>query len=387
MKFKYFFLLYIFFSFISIRLKSQQFKDSTNIINPIDSTLKKNILDKTLALTEFKFGRVTINTFPLMNLDPSSGLAGGIMPIISIAPKAKSKFYRPSSLVSYCSYSTQKWLNIKSDLVLFTQKGLTINAYVQYIGAPDKYYGIANDTINTNPVLFNIRDLEIKGDIAKSIFTNTYVGLVFDISHTYTESLGITSEGLDVPAQKNQLLTGVGPYLAFDNRNNINYPSKGEFITAGFLFYAPHAENAYSFYTFSFDAKDYTTIYKDFILATQLFTGYSNGDIPFYNLFQLGGKSRMRGISNKYMYIDSHIYYTQAELRKHIWGRFGMVAFAGIGNTFSSYSNLDFPNTKYVYGCGIRFQTNKRDNLNLRLDYGRGKFGDSGIYMTMREAF
>ena len=113
----------------------------------------------------------------------------------------------------------------------------------------------------------------------------------------------------------------------------------------------------------------------------------SEGDIPFYSLYQLGGMTRLRGISNKYIYIDKNAYFAQCELRKHIWNRFGLVLFGGFGNTYEKMSDVKFDQMKYVYGGGIRFQSDTKNDINLRLDYGRGSFGDSGIYMTMREAF
>jgi hypothetical protein len=378
---------YIFSLIFSIAIYSQGISQNLDSIAKVDSLQKKSLFEKTMGLFEIKVKSSTISIFPSAGLDPSSGLNLGILQVISIPPKVETKFNRSTSIVNYYTYSTNKWLNLKSDLVLYTPKGYNVNAYVQYLQAPDTFYGIGNDTLNTNPSKFYIHDLEIRGDISKSINNTFFAGMVFDVSNTYTENLGTTTEGLSIPSQKNLLILGVGPYLAFDNRNNVNYPTKGQFITSGFLYYPAFSYNSYSFYRFTFEAKKYMTIGNDFVFATQLFTGAENGDIPFYDLFQLGGKMRLRGISNKYMYIDKNIYYSQAEFRKHIWGRFSAVAFGSVGNTFVDYTDLDIAHLKYVYGAGIRLQTSKTERLNLRIDYGRGVFGDSGVYITMREAF
>lgn len=352
-----------------------------------DSTQKQSLLDKTMSLFEWKIGSATISFFPSIGYDPSSGLYGGILQVVAIPPKDSTKYSRSTSLVNHYTYSTNHWINLKSDLILYTRKGININTYAQFLEAPDSYYGIGNDTLNTMPAQFNIQDFELRGDISKSIANTFFGGMVFDFSHTYTRAGDTTALGLQIPAQKNKLLLGIGPHIAFDTRNNVNYPSKGEIITASFLFYPMHADNAYSFFTFQFEAKKYISLQKDLLLATQFFTGSATGEVPFYNLYQLGGKSRMRGISNKYKYIDTHAYYAQAEFRKHIWGRFSAVAFGAIGNTCESYSDIDIAHLKYVYGGGIRFQTSKTEKLHLRIDYGRGVFGDSGMYITMREGF
>ena len=362
-------------------------QNTDSIVKPTDSIVHKNLIEKTMDIFEMEFGRVTVTSFPALNLDPSSGLNLGLVQVISIPPKVPNKYNRSTSLVNHLTYSTQNWLNLKSDLILYTQKGYNVNMYIQYLQAPDKFYGIGNDTLNTKPIKFHINDIEFRGNVSKSIYSLLFTGIVFDVSYTVINPLETTTKGLNIPTQKNKLLLGVGPHLAFDTRNSVNYPTRGTYITAGFLYYPKHTINSYTFHTFLLDAKTYVSLRKELVLAAQLYTGQSGGDMPFYDLFQLGGKSRMRGISNKYMYINSDVSYVQAEIRQHIWGRFTGVAFGAVGNTAFAFNTFDVMNSKYVYGGGIRFQTSKSNKLHLRIDYGRGKYGDSGIYITMREAF
>lgn len=376
MKFKLFLIIYIVLGLCSSVFSQQR-----------DTVLQKSLLDKALSLFEWRIGTATVSSFPSVGYDPSSGLYGGLLQVVSIPPKDTLAYSRSTSLVNHLTYSTNHWINLKSDLILYTKRGYNVNTYVQFLQAPDKFYGIGNDTLNTRPVSFDIKDFELRGDISKSIANTFFSGIIFDVSHTYTQAGDSTEFGLQIPVQKNMLLTGIGPYIAYDTRNDVNYPSRGEIVTASFLFYPMHAENAHTFFALQVEAKKYMTLYSDLILATQFFTGSATGDVPFYNLYQLGGKSRMRGISNKYTYINSHVYYAQAEFRKHVWGRFSAVAFGAIGNACESYSDLDLGHIKYVYGGGIRFQTSKTEKLHLRFDYGRGIYGDSGIYVTMREGF
>lgn len=337
---------------------------------------------------EYNHGRTSVKYYPSMGIDPASGISLGLLSLVSIEPiEKKIKFYRPTSISTALSYSTKKWVNFRSDIVIFGNNGLVLNTLIQYQVSPDKYYGIGNDTLNTDPVKFDMNDLRISGNFSKDLSSTCFLGFFFDISYRDCDSYGANHKGLDLPVQQNKWLLGFGPHFTFDRRNNINYPSRGEYITVGFKYFAPHSKNAYSFYCFELDARKYFTIYKDFIFGTQLFSGMSDGDIPFYSLYQLGGQTRLRGISNKYMYINKNVYYAQCELRKHIWNRFSVVAFGGLGNTYRELMDIRLVNMKYVYGAGIRFQSDTKNEINLRLDYGRGSFGDSGVYMTMREAF
>jgi outer membrane protein assembly factor BamA len=351
-------------------------------VKPVSDTLfkKKNIIDKTLNLFEYNFGRISLSIYPLMSLDPGSGWSFGTMPVVTISPKEIKDFYRPTSIVNHFSYSTEQWLNCKSDVILYTQHGNEIKFYVQYIQAPDKFFGIGQTERNYSPITFSLNEFKIRGNISKDITQTLYMGIIADVSH-------ITIDNIPGFTQKNNFIGGVGPQISFDNRDNVNYPSKGIYISSNALWFPPTITDGYEFGTLEFDIRKYQTIYKDIIGAVQLFAGFSQGEIPFYYLYKLGGKTRMRGISNKNLYIDNNSVYLQGEIRKHVWNRFGFAVFGGYGNAYSSLNSFDISHTKYIYGAGIRFQTSTRDKLNLRIDYGRGSFNDSGIYITMREAF
>lgn len=356
-----------------------------------DSTLDKNLIDKVMDLFEFNHGRTSIKCYPTMGIDPASGISFGLLSLVAIEPKErdrkKIKFYRPTSISNSLSYSTKNWINLRSDMIIYASHGVVVNTLLQYQISPDKYYGIGNDTLNTDPVKFDMNDLRFSGNVSKELSSTCYLGFQFDLSYRDCASLGENAEGLDLPERKNNWLFGFGPHFTFDRRDNINYPMRGEFCTFGFKYFPHLANDTYSFYCVELDVRKFFTIYKDLVLACQLFSGISEGDIPFYCMYQLGGQTRMRGISNKYMYIDKNAYFAQTELRKHIWKRFSVVAFGGVGNTYARISEMFINQIKYVFGAGIRFQSDTKNNINVRLDYGRGSFGDSGMYVTMREAF
>lgn len=346
------------------------------------------VIDKVMQLFESEHGRLSIKYYPSVGLDPASGLQLGVLSLFSIVPpeSKKTEFYRPTSISALMTYSTKHWVNLKSDMRIFTQKGYAINNLVQYQICPDKFYGIGNDTLNTNPLAFDIKDFQLNGNISKSLSSVCYLGLAYDLSHrTYKAADAAFVDSL--PKQKNKFLIGFGPHFSYDRRDNVNYPGHGEYVTVGVKYYAPLKKDAYSFVKVEIDARKFMTLYKNYILATQVYFGYSSGEMPFYSLYQIAGQTRLRGISNKYMYIDKGAYYAQFELRKHVWSRFGFTLFGGVGNTYENLSDIASNALKYVYGGGIRLQSDTKNNIYLRLDYGRGSFGDSGVYLTMREAF
>ena len=77
----------------------------------------------------------------------------------------------------------------------------------------------------------------------------------------------------------------------------------------------------------------------------------------------------------------------QSEFRLPIFKRIGVVGFGSIGNVGNNFTEITNSEIKYSYGGGIRFALNKKEKLNLRIDYGLGKGKNNGLYFQIGEAF
>jgi hypothetical protein len=77
----------------------------------------------------------------------------------------------------------------------------------------------------------------------------------------------------------------------------------------------------------------------------------------------------------------------QAEIRRHLFWRFDATVFGAVGEVAPRVRDFTLGGTKFAGGVGGRFQLNRRDRLNVRLDYGIGSGGSSGIYFAIGEAF
>ncbi|MDR0940936.1 MAG: BamA/TamA family outer membrane protein [Bacteroidales bacterium] len=369
-------------------LVKPSFINDTMLVKP---SFLNTTIDKVISLFEWQRGGTTVTTFPSFGYDPASAFAFGILQTITLPRRDTSIYQRKTSIINYLSYSTNNWINVRSTLSLFTCGGWAINTRLQFQQSPDKFYGIGQTTRNRNPQKYEIKHLQVYGNFAHSFFVDeVFAGLTYDISYAAINNVQSNEHVLpenELPEQKNNLLIGIGPYIAFDSRDNIHFPTRGQFITAGLSLYPKYNEHSYGFYNYMIDARTYIPILKKQVLAVHVFAGASEGTMPFYKLYQLGGSERMRGISNKYMYIDKYVYFTQAELRRHLFGRFSMVVFGGIGNTHSHLHDISGKAMKYVYGVGGRFQTNKHEKIHLRIDYARARYGDTSLYLTISEAF
>jgi hypothetical protein len=78
---------------------------------------------------------------------------------------------------------------------------------------------------------------------------------------------------------------------------------------------------------------------------------------------------------------------SQVEYRKNLNNsRFGFVMFAGFGGIYNNIDEFKFDSLKPNYGAGLRFNIDKSEHLNIRLDWGFGN-GVNSVYLGIAESF
>lgn len=173
--------------------------------------------------------------------------------------------------------------------------------------------------------------------------------------------------------------------MIWDSRDDIFYPSKGAYIKLKALFYIKAIASNYDFNWYAADIRKYFDLQSRQMIAFQFYGSFVSDGTPFYELPLLGGGQIMRGYFLG-RYRDRLYVAGQAEYRRHLWRRFGMVAFAGIGDVSEKFRDFKIREFKSSIGFGLRFLFNKEENVNIRMDIGFGK-DTIGIYFGVEEAF
>jgi hypothetical protein len=125
---------------------------------------------------------------------------------------------------------------------------------------------------------------------------------------------------------------------------------------------------------------------KRHILALQMFGNFVSGNAPFKELAELGGARIMRGYYRG-RFRDNYLSAFQAEYRMPIYRKMVMVFFGGLGKVYNP-DEVNFNGLHYSYGTGMRLSINKREKLNLRLDYAFGEPNHPGyFYLGFAESF
>lgn len=190
----------------------------------------------------------------------------------------------------------------------------------------------------------------------------------------------------NVTGVKGGTSVGTGLAAAYDTRENRYNPQQGAFITAYAVVQPKFLGSTYQYTLYQLDMRKYFNPWLNHIIAVQATTSNTTGDTPFYELSMLGSDSQMRGYY-KGAYRDNVLVDSQIEYRAPIWNIFGVTSWIGTGRVAGSYKDLSLNGWKLNYGAGLRIRVDTEHNTNLRIDYGFGPNGVSGVYFAFAEAF
>ena len=265
---------------------------------------------------------------------------------------------------------------------------MNLNAVTRYFNFPDNYYGIGNNNDPDSLERYTNNFAQLQGQLYKPLNDRLFVGGNFDIQRNWIKDL--EAEGRLVAENANGIdggfLFGLGPSIKFDSRDNTIYPTDGILASADILL-TYIGDFQYTNYNLEF-RKFLTIRNPKNVLGLHFSSRMTSGsDVPFYKLPQLGGDERLRGIENASLYRDKQALFFQAEYRRDLFWRLGMVAFFGFGDVSDRISDLSLNEFKYVAGFGGRFAAVKGEKLNIRVDLGFAKDGQSALYIGLREVF
>ena len=247
------------------------------------------------------------------------------------------------------------------------------------------FYGIGE---NTEPRERYYADYpRIRLSAVRLLLPGYYAGIRYQYENyqiVQTTAGGQLAQGV-IPGSTGSVTSGAGIVQILDRRDSVFYPTRGYWMELTAVINSRSLGSSSDFQQYSFDATVYKKLNPQIVWANELFTKIVTGDAPFSQYAILGGNKKMRGFYEG-QYRDKHALILQTELRGSVYKRLGAAVFgsAGFIGGDGEYVRFDLP--KWTYGAGLRFLVNRRDHLNLRLDYAMGN-GKGQFYATFGEAF
>lgn len=269
-------------------------------------------------------------------------------------------------------------------LHIFPHDRYRLDYTLYFYSFPCKYWGIgyANGNNDANETEMNRWQAQAKASFMFRVAPSTYIGpmLTFDFIEGKDIKNPELLEGMDRITRN----TGVGLTFVYDSRDVTTNPKRGFYVNLSQCFRPKFMGNNYAFSTTDLRFNAYRRVWKGGIIATDLRSQLNFGNPSWGMMALLGNSYSMRGYYEG-RYRDKHKIEAQVELRQHVWKRNSVVAWVGAGTVFNKFSSMRMGHVLPNFGIGYRWEFKK--DVNVRLDYGFGKSGQSGFIFNINEAF
>jgi len=192
--------------------------------------------------------------------------------------------------------------------------------------------------------------------------------------------------GFDLPAIDVVSTTAaIGFHVQRDLRDSTFYPRKGSLFDFKADFFAKPIGSNRNYQSYQISYNGYRSIDHKQVIAYRAMACSVSDRAPFYDLCFYGSHSDLRGYTGG-EFQDRRMMATQIEYRRELPYRFGLVGFAGVGGIAPEWGKFRFDKLLPGAGVGLRFNLDKTNHINYRVDLGFGRNGHT-LSMSVTEAF
>jgi hypothetical protein len=225
------------------------------------------------------------------------------------------------------------------------------------------------------------------GEFLRNVWKDIFIGPRFQHRNLYVRLDGAqTPGGFEIPAIDIQSVSAaLGFHIQKDKRDSTFYPRQGSLFDVTGDFFAKALGSRRHYQTYKVSYNGYRELAPKQVLAYRGMVCAANQSVPFYDLCLYGTQSDLRGYTGGENQ-NRRMFATQAEYRRELKGRFGLVAFGGIGGVARSWNAFRSDELLPAAGAGLRFQLDKKNHINYRIDVGVGRDGRT-LSIGVGEAF
>jgi outer membrane protein assembly factor BamA len=331
---------------------------------------------------------------PFATYSPESSYKFGLAGVYSFFTH-KDRITRISSQSLRVSYSVDNQAKIEFSPDFWTPYNKThFTGYMYLASFPSYFYGIGNNTRDSNQILLQSKQVYMDLEAEKEIFQHFRLGLTLTlIGNTYNpqSNQGFFQKFPGLYAQSGGSAYFTGISLIYDTRDRINFTTRGSYYRLNPAFSFHGISNLNSLGEINFTSIQYFPLGRKTTLGLNLVANTIFGSqVPFFLLNNLGGSNIERGYYSG-RYRDKSLLEGQLEFKYHFIPRLALAVFGGTGTTWG-YTPFSISQFKPSLGGGLHYIFSVPNQLSLRFDYGIGDkpAGESrshGFYFSLAEAF
>lgn len=331
--------------------------------------------------------RRRIQPLPALGSAPETGLQFGATVLAVWEPPAMRRT-RPSSLLASALRTSESQTRLRVEGEHWTTgNAQRIAASVQWQQFPLPYFGIGDRSLNTAEEIFTPRGTEATLSVQQRIAPSWYAtaGVRHLDQRIATDSAGQLRRGGVIGAEGGAMTEWTLGVLT-DTRDNLFAPHRGRWVQLSYGRSARQLWSDFSYGTARLDARGYRSLTGEHVIASHLQVLAVDGAAPFDQLALVGGSDIMRGYARG-RFRDRALAAAQLEYRSAYWHRLGGVVFMGAGASAPRLDGFADARLLPTYGAGLRARIDARQRTGVRVDYGRGRAGASGLYIGFNQAF
>ncbi|UOG75567.1 outer membrane protein assembly factor [Hymenobacter tibetensis] len=345
---------------------------------------------------------------PVVFYQQETGFAAGVA-VVPVWRFGTDTLVRKSNARLIAWYSQQKQSTVQLIHTVFTPgEEFFFSGELTRYNQKLFYYGVGNNNSSKSESELSYKLIIFDEKALKRVAPDLFVGLRYrftnttsieSMSHAKDEGANYFLRDPRVSARERQdtRVSGLGPAILYDSRDNVLATYKGAYVDAHVLFNDKAIGSEYKFVRYQLDARYFRplTTSNNTILALQYVGQLHTGSVPFRELGGLGANlggalynnaSLMRGIYEG-RFRDRQMMTFQAEIRQKLFWRIDGVVFGAVGQVGNKVSDYSFDQTRLAGGGGLRFRFNRLDRLNIRLDCAGGTDTAPSVYFAVSEAF
>lgn len=334
--------------------------------------------------------KAKINVLPVLGSAPETGFQYGVALFTTKAHAVQGT--RPSSLISNAIRTTKGQARAFVDVDRWTaHNDWRFGGLALWQQFPLPFYGIGDQTQEDDKELYTPRGTDFNLFVQRRIARAQWIqiGLRRSEYAVIKTASGGLLEPDTLPGSRGGRTVLAHVSLISDARDNLFAPTRGHFAE----FVASRADavlgSRFDFTRLRADLRTYRPapfIGGGHLLALQFVAQGITSNAPFDQRATVGGAAIMRGyIPGRFR--DDWMTAAQAEFRSALSGNWGYALFGGGGLVAPTLGELSSARVLPSFGAGLRFRMNPATGATIRVDYGRGTRGQSGLYVSFNEAF
>ncbi len=327
---------------------------------------------------------------PVLFKTPETGWAYGLSGSMSFKTTFNKDTLTRTSVIQLLTIFSQKEQNVQAiDATIYFPK----EKYILYLQTshsyfPDNFWGIGQYTKNETSEKYAFEQFFFSPHLKRKFSKHLFLGAILDYQNVFKVNSmpGGVFDTTHFYGKTKYQATGLGISASYDTRDATFWPTKGMFLQSSFVLYNNLIASSYTFNKWTVELRYFKKVFKNQIFAFQLYNYTSIGETPLRSLASLGGAGNLRGYYQG-RFRDNSMYSAIAEYRAYLFWRISACAFFGVGDVYKYPSDININSLKHTFGGGLRITILKKENLNLRLDYGYSDNYNQGFYFTIGECF